>query len=95
VEYDALKYQIIDELCFISLDEGTTSIHVAVVIKEGRKRCSRCNLDLTGRDYRYVAKHLARCRHRINPYVYSDRPRGRPTNKEKRRLLAMEGEEEE
>ena len=58
-----------------------------VILRDGIKRCSRCNLDLTDKDYRYISKHLHRCANKINPYIYSDRPRGRPPEKERRRLL--------
>jgi len=65
-----------------------------VVFKDGRKRCPYCNVDLTEEDYRYVCKHLNRCEKRINPYRYSDRQRGRPTNKERKELLRKRDSEE-
>jgi len=35
----------------------------------------------------YARKHVQRCRRRLNPYIYSDRPRGRPTNEEVQKAL--------
>lgn len=64
-----------------------------VIIKDGMKRCSKCNLDLTDEDYRFINKHLHRCANKINPYIYSDRSRGRPTNKERKELLKKMEEE--
>jgi len=50
-------------------------------------RCPYCNKDLTGYSSEMVVKHLASCHRRINPYVYSNRRRGRPSNKEREKIL--------
>lgn len=36
-----------------------------------------------GKDYRFCTKHVNRCKNKLNPYIYSDRKAGRPTNKER------------
>ena len=50
-------------------------------------RCPYCNKDLSDADYRYCQKHINRCKFRLNPYRYSERGRGRPTNEEKQTAL--------
>lgn len=54
-------------------------------------RCPYCNKDLSGFTDEYIRKHTARCSTRLNPYVYSERKRGRPTNRDKMESLRMMG----
>ena len=65
-----------------------------VVYRDGVKRCPYCNKDLSDRTYQFVVKHVNRCSKRINPYIYSDRPAGRPTEKERLEILKKRDEEE-
>lgn len=50
-------------------------------------RCPFCNKDLHEATPEYVKKHIRSCGCKVNPYRYSDRRAGRPTNKERERLL--------
>ena len=54
-------------------------------------RCPYCNKDLGDATEEYRSKHTMRCSTRLNPYIYSDRGRGRPSNEEKRRALKLMG----
>jgi len=65
-----------------------------VIIRDGVRRCPYCNVDLSDETYQFVTKHVRRCSQRINPYRYSDRQRGRPTNKERAEILKKRDEEE-
>lgn len=51
------------------------------------ERCPYCNKDLSGYSSELVLKHIASCHRRINPYIYSNRKRGRPTNREREEIL--------
>ncbi len=44
-------------------------------------RCPVCNKDLSGFPPAYRRKHIERCMRSKPKYVYSDRPRGRPSTK--------------
>jgi len=51
-------------------------------------RCPFCNKDLSSYERSLVEKHIAKCRSLLKPkYIYSDRKRGRPSNKEKKILM--------
>jgi len=49
-------------------------------------RCPYCNKDLTGYSSELVLKHIASCHLKINPYIYSNRRRGRPSKKEREEI---------
>jgi len=50
-------------------------------------RCPYCNKKLGKFPIEYAMKHINRCSQRINPYRYSDRSAGRPSNKEKQEFM--------
>lgn len=66
-----------------------------VVFNDGIRRCPYCNKDLSNGTYQYVCKHVRRCSQKINPYRYSDRPPGRPTNMERVEILKKRDEEKD
>ena len=51
------------------------------------ERCPYCNKALEGYTPEMVMKHISSCHRRINPYIYSNRKRGRPTNREREEIL--------
>ena len=57
----------------------------------GMRRCPYCNKDLSSYTLELAEKHKIKCRTRLNPYRYSDRRRGRPSNKEKKEELKRLG----
>ena len=57
----------------------------------GIVRCPYCNKDFGDFSEVFVEKHMARCQLRLNPYIYSERGRGRPSNKERMRALKEMG----
>ncbi len=59
---------------------------------DGTVHCPYCNMNLNGSTYNYRVKHIRRCSQRINLYVYSDRQKGRPMNKERREILRQREE---
>lgn len=50
-------------------------------------RCPFCNKDLSEATPAYAKKHIRSCGCKVNPYHYSDRHVGRPSNKEKQEFL--------
>ncbi len=58
-------------------------------------RCPYCNKKLGKLTVQYANKHIIRCKNRLNPYQYTDRHVGRPTNKEKREELMNRKNREE
>ena len=46
-------------------------------------RCPYCNKKLGKLTEQYANKHIQRCMLKLNPYRYSDRKPGRPTNRER------------
>ena len=58
-------------------------------------RCPFCNKDLSDFTRALAEKHVAKCRTLLKPkHIYSDRKRGRPTNKEKAEFLKAREEED-
>ena len=45
-------------------------------------RCPFCNKDMTFYTDAYTRKHISKCAIHLNPYVYSERKRGRPKKEE-------------
>ena len=51
------------------------------VVDPPSDRCPVCNKDLRGYSYAYRRKHIERCMSSKPKYLYSDRPRGRPSKR--------------
>ena len=57
-------------------------------------RCPFCNKKLGKMTAEYANKHIARCGRKLNPYQYSERKAGRPTNKEVEEHMKQREQEE-